>query len=49
MKITLHTEIKGEEIIDGEVSASGNGAVVYVPKKWLGSKVKVRLSSAPKS
>lgn len=46
MKITVRSEIIGEEIVDGRVSASGNGAVVYVPKKWLGSKVKViRLKS----
>ncbi len=41
MKITVHSEITGEEIIDGRVSASGSGAVVYIPKKWLGSKVEV--------
>jgi len=29
--------------IESEVSASGNGAHVFVPKDWLGRKVKVIL------
>jgi hypothetical protein len=29
--------------IESEVSASGNGAHVFVPKDWLGKKVRVTL------
>lgn len=39
--------ISGEEVVQREVSAVGNGAHVYVPKEWLGSEVKVvRLGDA---
>ncbi len=31
----------GIEAIDGIPKASGNGAVVYVPKKWIGCNVAI--------
>ncbi|WP_122090346.1 DUF2080 family transposase-associated protein [Halalkalicoccus subterraneus] len=34
-------EIKGEEVHTGRASKAGNGAHVYVPKRWLGADVKV--------
>jgi putative transposon-encoded protein len=33
--------INGHEVVDGEVKATGNGAHVYVPKRWRGADVKV--------
>ena len=29
-------EIAGHEVVDRDVKATGNGAHVYVPKRWLG-------------
>ncbi|WP_135823216.1 DUF2080 family transposase-associated protein [Halostella litorea] len=38
-------EIEGDEVIEREVKATGNGAHVYLPKEWLDHTVKVvRLS-----
>ena len=38
-------ELEGHEVVDGEVKATGNGAHVYAPKRWLGADVKlVRVS-----
>jgi putative transposon-encoded protein len=34
-------EIAGHEVMDREVKATGNGAHVYVTKRWLGEDVKV--------
>ncbi|WP_435197650.1 DUF2080 family transposase-associated protein [Natronomonas sp. EA1] len=34
-------EIAGEEVIEREVKATGNGAHVYLPKEWLDDTVKV--------
>jgi|APHM01.1.fsa_nt_gi hypothetical protein len=34
-------EIEGHEVIDGEVTATGNGAHVLVPKRWRGADVKI--------
>lgn len=34
-------EIAGHEVLEGEVTAVGNGAHVLVPKDWLGADVKV--------
>jgi len=31
--------MKGKELIIREVKKFGNGAIVYVPKDWLGEKV----------
>jgi len=31
--------IKGKELIIRKVKKFGNGAIVYVPKDWLGEKV----------
>ena len=33
--------VNGYEVVDGDVKATGNGAHVYVPKRWLGEDVKV--------
>ena len=33
--------INGHEAVDGNVKATGNGAHVYVPKRWRGADVKV--------
>ncbi len=39
----LHSEFKvlGFEMIDREVKQSGNTGRVYLPKNWIGSKVKI--------
>ncbi|ERG96517.1 MAG: hypothetical protein J07HQW2_02997 [Haloquadratum walsbyi J07HQW2] len=34
-------ELEGHEVIDGEVTATGNGAHVLVPKRWRGADVKI--------
>jgi len=34
-------EIEGDEVIEREVKATGNGAHVYLPKEWLDSTVKI--------
>ena len=34
-------EIDGHEVMDRDVKPTGNGAHVYVPKRWLGEDVKV--------
>ena len=40
----------GVEIIDASPKASGNGAVIYVPRKWIGSDVAVvRLNTGSKT
>ena len=41
LNICIEIKIDGEEVIEKEVKPSGNGAIVFVPKRWLGSKVKV--------
>jgi len=35
--------VKGKEMISKTVAKHGNGAIVYVPKKWIGKKVAVIL------
>ena len=47
---TLYMEqftINGHEVVDGDVKATGNGAHVYVPKRWRGADVKVVRTSDP--
>ncbi len=39
--------INGHEVVDGDVKATGNGAHVYVPKRWRGADVKVVRTSDP--
>jgi putative transposon-encoded protein len=39
--------INGHEVVDGDVKATGNGAHVYVPKRWRGVDVKVVRTSDP--
>jgi len=39
--------IKGHEVIEGEVKATGNGAHVLVPKRWRGADVKIVRISEP--
>ena len=34
-------EIAGHEVVDRDVKPTGNGAHVYVPKRWLGEDVKI--------
>lgn len=34
-------EIRGYEVLEGDVTKVGNGAHVLVPKDWLGADVKV--------
>lgn len=41
MRCRVVFEVEAEELIDGVVRRTGNGACVYVPKTWLGDKVKV--------
>jgi len=32
-------QVEGRELIIREVKPHGNGAIVYVPKSWIGRKV----------
>jgi putative transposon-encoded protein len=34
-------KLRGTEILRREVKAIGGGAMVYLPKKWIGKKVAV--------
>ena len=40
-------EIASHEVVDRDVKATGNGAHVYVPKRWRGADVKVVRTSEP--
>ena len=40
-------EIAGHEVMDRDVKPTGNGAHVYVPKRWRGAGVKVVRTSEP--
>jgi hypothetical protein len=40
-------EIEGHEVIEAEVTATGNGAHVFVPKDWRGADVKIVRTSNP--
>jgi len=33
--------VRGKELIIREVKPHGNGAIIYVPKSWIGEKVGV--------
>ncbi|ELY55807.1 hypothetical protein C492_15156 [Natronococcus jeotgali DSM 18795] len=47
---TLYMEqftINGHEVVDGNVKPTGNGAHVYVPKRWRGADVKIIRTSDP--
>lgn len=37
----------GQEVIDGEVKPTGNGAHVYVPRDWVGADVKIVRTTEP--
>ncbi len=41
VEMTIKLAIEAEEIIDREVRKHGTGAAIYVPKSWIGRKVKV--------
>ena len=48
----LHSEfiVKGFEMIDRAVKQSGNTGRIYLPKNWIGSKVKIiRVSKIKKN
>ena len=40
-------EIAGHEVMDRDVKPTGNGAHVYVPKRWRGVDVKIVRTSDP--
>lgn len=40
-------QVEGHEVINGSVTATGNGAHVFVPKRWRGADVKVVRTSEP--
>jgi putative transposon-encoded protein len=43
MKTAMKVELKGYEVIERVASKGGNSARIYVPKKWVGKKVKIVL------
>ncbi len=43
MKTKIDMKMKGYEAVEKTAQAGGNSARVYVPKHWIGKKVKVIL------
>ena len=43
MRKTVSVQLEGYEVIEKLVQSSGNSGRVYVPKKWIGKKVRVVL------
>ena len=41
MKTEVIMRLEAEEVIEKEVKKYGTGAIVYVPRSWIGEKVKV--------
>lgn len=41
MKTEIIMKLEAEEVIEKEVKKHSTGAVVFVPKAWIGEKVKV--------
>jgi len=39
----MKVELEAYQVIEKEVKSSGNSGRVYVPKEWIGKKVKVLL------
>ncbi len=43
MKKTISMRLEGFEVLEKVAESSGNSGRVYVPKKWIGKKVRVVL------
>ncbi len=43
MKKTISMRMEGFEVIEKVAESSGNSGRIYVPKKWIGKRVKVVL------
>lgn len=43
MKRVLHIKMDGYEVVEKRAEVGGNGARIYVPKHWLGKKIKAVL------
>ena len=43
MKKAIRMEMEGYEIMEKEAEKGGNSGRVYVPKKWIGKKVRIIL------
>ena len=41
VEMTIKLTIEAEEIIDREVRKHGTGPAIYVPRSWIGERVKV--------
>jgi putative transposon-encoded protein len=39
----MEIKTKGYAVIQKTVKPSGNGAMVYIPKEWIGKRVKIIL------
>ena len=43
MKKAISLQMEGFEVIEKVAESSGNSGRIYVPKKWIGKKVRVVL------
>ena len=43
MKKTISMQMEGFEVIEKVAESSGNSGRIYVPKKWIGKRVRVVL------
>ena len=43
MKKTISMHMEGFEVIEKVAESSGNSGRIYVPKKWIGKRVRVVL------
>lgn len=43
MNPAMKVELEAYQVIEKEVASSGNSGRVYVPKEWIGKKVKIVL------
>jgi putative transposon-encoded protein len=43
MHVSMKVELEAYQVIEKEVKSSGNSGRVYVPKEWVGKRVKVLL------
>lgn len=41
--VTMRIELEAYQVIEKEVKSSGNSGRVYVPKEWIGKRVKILL------
>ena len=43
MKKSIQMKMEGYEVVEKKVEAGGNSGRIYVPKRWIGKKVRAVL------